>query len=162
MCVYPVGAANQPINRLTDSPTHPGASSSSFLQVPVGATPEYLAGHYILQSASSMQPVMALAPQPGEKVRVGRAHLLLSVALYEDTLSRVHDAQTWHGGRLIDAILSIPIRLLCFPTDMTCHGQVLDMSAAPGGKSSYCAQLMKNTGGWAGTRMALLCIQRVG
>jgi len=59
-------------------------------QVPVGATPEYLAGHYILQSASSMQPVMALGPQPGEKV--------------------------------------------------------LDMSAAPGGKSSYCAQLMKNTG----------------
>ncbi len=56
----------------------------------MGATPEYLAGHYILQSASSMQPVMALGPQPGEKV--------------------------------------------------------LDMSAAPGGKSSYCAQLMKNTG----------------
>ena len=59
-------------------------------QVPVGATPEYLAGHYILQSASSMTPVMALAPQPHEKV--------------------------------------------------------LDFSAAPGGKSSYCAQLMKNTG----------------
>lgn len=35
----------------------------------MGATPEYLAGHYILQSASSMQPVMALGPQPGEKVR---------------------------------------------------------------------------------------------
>ena len=59
-------------------------------QVPVGATPEYLAGHYILQSASSMTPVMALAPQPGERV--------------------------------------------------------LDLSAAPGGKASYCAQLMKNTG----------------
>ncbi len=37
-------------------------------QVPIGATPEYLAGHYILQSASSFLPVMALAPQPGEKV----------------------------------------------------------------------------------------------
>ncbi|VEL43938.1 unnamed protein product [Protopolystoma xenopodis] len=37
-------------------------------QVPLGATPEYLAGHYILQGASSMLPVMALAPQPGERV----------------------------------------------------------------------------------------------
>ena len=36
--------------------------------VPVGATPEYLAGHYILQAASSFLPVMALAPQPNEKV----------------------------------------------------------------------------------------------
>jgi len=32
-------------------------------QVPVGATPEYLAGHYMLQSAASMLPVIALAPQ---------------------------------------------------------------------------------------------------
>jgi len=30
--------------------------------VPIGATPEYLAGHYILQSASSFLPVAALAP----------------------------------------------------------------------------------------------------
>jgi len=59
-------------------------------QVPIGATPEYLAGHYILQSPSSFLPVMTLAPQPGEKV--------------------------------------------------------LDMAAAPGGKTSYIAQLMKNTG----------------
>ncbi len=36
--------------------------------VPIGATPEYLAGHYILQSASSFLPVMALAPQPNERV----------------------------------------------------------------------------------------------
>ena len=33
--------------------------------VPVGATPEYLAGHYMLQGASSFLPVMALAPQEG-------------------------------------------------------------------------------------------------
>ena len=33
-------------------------------QVPVGATPEYLAGHYMLQAASSMCPVIALDPQP--------------------------------------------------------------------------------------------------
>ena len=32
-------------------------------QVPLGATPEYLAGHYLLQGASSLLPVMALAPQ---------------------------------------------------------------------------------------------------
>mmetsp|Transcript_19181 Transcript_19181/g.13776 ORF Transcript_19181/g.13776 Transcript_19181/m.13776 type:complete len:143 (+) Transcript_19181:399-827(+) len=31
-------------------------------QVPIGATPEYLAGHYILQSPSSFLPVMTLAP----------------------------------------------------------------------------------------------------
>ncbi|PKX96454.1 rRNA (cytosine-C5-)-methyltransferase NOP2 [Aspergillus novofumigatus IBT 16806] len=35
--------------------------------VPLGATPEYLAGHYILQAASSFLPVMALAPQPNER-----------------------------------------------------------------------------------------------
>lgn len=59
-------------------------------QVPIGATPEYLAGHYILQSPSSFLPVMTLAPQPNERV--------------------------------------------------------LDMAGAPGGKTSYIAQLMKNTG----------------
>ncbi|XP_033642093.1 25S rRNA (cytosine-C(5))-methyltransferase nop2-like [Asterias rubens] len=58
--------------------------------VPIGATPEYLAGHYMLQGASSFLPVMALAPQENEKV--------------------------------------------------------LDMCAAPGGKSTYIAALMKNTG----------------
>ncbi|XP_023282219.1 probable 28S rRNA (cytosine(4447)-C(5))-methyltransferase [Seriola lalandi dorsalis] len=58
--------------------------------VPVGATPEYLAGHYMLQGASSFLPVMALSPQEGELV--------------------------------------------------------LDMSSAPGGKTSYIAQLMRNTG----------------
>ena len=36
--------------------------------VPIGATPEYLAGHYILQSASSFLPVLALAPQPKERI----------------------------------------------------------------------------------------------
>ena len=51
---------------------------------------KYLAGHYMIQSASSFLPVMALAPQPGERV--------------------------------------------------------LDMSAAPGGKTSHIAALMKNTG----------------
>ncbi|MCJ1302932.1 rRNA (cytosine-C5-)-methyltransferase nop2 [Hypocenomyce scalaris] len=59
-------------------------------QVPLGATPEYLAGHYILQAASSFLPVMALAPQENERV--------------------------------------------------------LDMAAAPGGKTTYVAALMKNTG----------------
>lgn len=59
-------------------------------QVPVGATIEYMAGHYMLQSASSFLPVMALAPQEKEKV--------------------------------------------------------VDMAAAPGGKTTYLAALMKNSG----------------
>ena len=59
-------------------------------QVPIGATPEYLAGHYMLQGASSMLPVMALAPQAKERV--------------------------------------------------------LDLCAAPGGKTTYIASLMRNTG----------------
>ncbi|KAG8187106.1 hypothetical protein JTE90_004852 [Oedothorax gibbosus] len=37
-------------------------------QVPIGATPEYLAGHYILQGAASLLPVMALAPRESEKI----------------------------------------------------------------------------------------------
>ncbi|KAE9551354.1 hypothetical protein FO519_005436 [Halicephalobus sp. NKZ332] len=37
-------------------------------QVPVGATPEYLAGHYIIQGLCSFLPVMALAPQPNERI----------------------------------------------------------------------------------------------
>ncbi|XP_034103122.1 uncharacterized protein LOC117567324 [Drosophila albomicans] len=36
--------------------------------VPLGATPEYLAGHYMIQGASSMLPVIALAPQENERV----------------------------------------------------------------------------------------------
>lgn len=59
-------------------------------KVPIGATPEYLAGHYMLQSASSFLPVLALDPQRNDKV--------------------------------------------------------LDMAAAPGGKTTYIAQLMNNTG----------------
>ncbi|KAI0536178.1 NOL1/NOP2/sun family-domain-containing protein [Xylaria digitata] len=50
----------------------------------------YLAGHYILQAASSFLPCMALAPQEGERI--------------------------------------------------------LDMASAPGGKTTYLAALMKNTG----------------
>lgn len=58
--------------------------------VPIGATPEYLAGHYLLQAGSSLLPVQALDPQAGDRV--------------------------------------------------------LDMSAAPGGKSTHLAALMRNTG----------------
>lgn len=36
--------------------------------VPIGATPEYLAGHYMIQSASSFLACMALAPQLNERV----------------------------------------------------------------------------------------------
>ena len=59
-------------------------------RVPIGATPEYMAGQYMLQSASSFLPCMALAPQEGERV--------------------------------------------------------LDVAAAPGGKTTYLAALMRNTG----------------
>ncbi|CAI7921682.1 unnamed protein product, partial [Closterium sp. NIES-53] len=59
-------------------------------QVPVGATPEYMAGHYMLQSAASFLPVMALAPQEKDVV--------------------------------------------------------VDVAAAPGGKTTYVAALMRNTG----------------
>lgn len=59
-------------------------------EVPVGATPEYLAGLYMLQSPSSMLSAMALAPQPDE--------------------------------------------------------HVVDMCAAPGGKTTHLAALMNNTG----------------
>ncbi|XP_010276275.1 PREDICTED: probable 28S rRNA (cytosine-C(5))-methyltransferase [Nelumbo nucifera] len=59
-------------------------------QVPIGATPEYMAGYYMLQSASSFLPVMALAPQDKERI--------------------------------------------------------VDMAAAPGGKTTYIAALMKNSG----------------
>jgi len=37
-------------------------------QVPIGATPEYLAGYYMIQGAASFLPVMALAPQENERV----------------------------------------------------------------------------------------------
>jgi ribosomal RNA methyltransferase Nop2 len=33
-----------------------------------GASPEYLAGHYMLQAAASFLPVIALSPQPNERV----------------------------------------------------------------------------------------------
>merc|ERR1712223_979688 len=59
-------------------------------QVPLGATPEYLAGHYMIQGASSLLPVMTLAPQENEKI--------------------------------------------------------LDMAAAPGGKTTHIAALMRNSG----------------
>ncbi|XP_029677473.1 probable 28S rRNA (cytosine(4447)-C(5))-methyltransferase [Formica exsecta] len=59
-------------------------------QVPMGATPEYLAGHYIIQGAASFLPIMALDPKENERI--------------------------------------------------------LDMCAAPGGKTSHIAALMKNTG----------------
>lgn len=37
-------------------------------QVPLGATPEYLSGHYMLQSASSLMPVIALDVQENQRI----------------------------------------------------------------------------------------------
>lgn len=36
--------------------------------VPLGATPEYLAGYYMIQSAASWTPVLALGAQPNERI----------------------------------------------------------------------------------------------
>nr|XP_027193879.1 25S rRNA (cytosine-C(5))-methyltransferase nop2-like [Dermatophagoides pteronyssinus] len=58
--------------------------------VPVGATPEYLAGHYMIMAASSFLPVLALDAQKNE--------------------------------------------------------HILEMAAAPGGKSTFIAEMMENTG----------------
>lgn len=58
--------------------------------VPIGATPEYLSGQYLVQSASSLLPVMALGARPNERI--------------------------------------------------------LDMSAAPGGKTTHIAAEMQNSG----------------
>ncbi|KGG52639.1 hypothetical protein DI09_14p220 [Mitosporidium daphniae] len=69
---------------------HDGGDDRSSGNVPLGATPEYLSGLYMLQAAASFLPVVSLAPAPGERV--------------------------------------------------------LDMCAAPGGKSTHCSQLMKNSG----------------
>lgn len=99
--LQPIGAWNKVGLQVFDS------------QVPIGATPEYLAGHYILQAASSFLPVMAMDPQP--------------------------------------------------------HERVLDMAAAPGGKTTYISALMKNSGcvfandaNKARTKSLIANIQRLG
>ena len=57
-----------------------------------GATPEYLAGHYMLQGASSFMPVMALAPQPNERILDmaaapgGKATYIGKIPLYDSDL----------------------------------------------------------------------------
>jgi len=76
--VEPLAAWSKVAMKVYDSP------------VPIGATPEYMAGHYMLQAPSSMMPVMALGALPGDKV--------------------------------------------------------LDMAAAPGGKTTHIAQDMRNQG----------------
>jgi tRNA and rRNA cytosine-C5-methylases len=79
-------------------------------RVPLGATPEYLAGHYILQAASSFLPVMALCPQENE--------------------------------RCLDVCGTILFCLNRFSSRLTSS----QMAAAPGGKTTHMAALMKNTG----------------
>jgi 16S rRNA C967 or C1407 C5-methylase (RsmB/RsmF family) len=59
--------------------------------VPVGATPEYMAGHYMLQGASSFLPVMALAPQEAETI-VDLAAAPGACRAHPLSLSRPHHA----------------------------------------------------------------------
>jgi 25S rRNA (cytosine2870-C5)-methyltransferase len=63
-------------------------------KVPIGATPEYLAGHYMLQAAASFLPVLAMG----------------------------------------------------IPETLSSEERILDMCAAPGGKTTFIASLMKNAG----------------
>jgi 25S rRNA (cytosine2870-C5)-methyltransferase len=43
-------------------------TKSTMTDTHAGATPEYLAGHYMLQAASSFLPVISLSPQPNERI----------------------------------------------------------------------------------------------
>ncbi|XBW38668.1 hypothetical protein QEN19_004256 [Hanseniaspora menglaensis] len=61
------------VNRGVNLQPIPGNWSKTGLQIfessiPVGATPEYLSGQYILQAASSFLPCIALDPQEGERI----------------------------------------------------------------------------------------------
>ncbi|KAL7412785.1 NOL1/NOP2/sun family-domain-containing protein [Mrakia frigida] len=58
----PIGSS-LPCSSLSERHLHTDPSFAS-----LGATPEYLAGHYMLQAASSFLPVIALSPQPNERI----------------------------------------------------------------------------------------------
>lgn len=75
---------------LEDVKDFPEAKVVVKTKVPIGATPEYLNGYYMLQGFNSLYPVKVLNPQPGELIG--------------------------------------------------------DLAAAPGGKTTYMAQRMKNNG----------------
>jgi hypothetical protein len=93
-------------------------------RVPVGATPEYLAGHYMLQSAASFLPCMALAPQEGERVRrqqLGRLRLHLERgrerrALADPAVIDEHPLRSATGTTRVDAVGEVARRHRCRET----------------------------------------------
>ena len=67
-CASDIYLLNLGYLRLLKSASFVGGFGGYESIVPVGATPEYMAGYYMLQGASSFLPVMALAPQEGEQI----------------------------------------------------------------------------------------------
>lgn len=104
--------------------------------VPVGATPEYMAGHYMLQGASSFLPVMALAPQEGEQI-VDMAAAPGKIVLPPINLPTHPHRYAGHGciplpkhphRHAVGGFFLATRHGLCAPQE---GDQVLDMTAAP-------------------------------